>query len=315
MTTSLPAEQQGAAAPSGLRVWVLAARLPTLPAAAAPVAVGTGVAVHDDVFALGPAGAALLGALAIQVGANLANDVSDFRRGADTAERIGPPRVTQLGLLSQRQVLTAMWGAFALATLAGVYLVAVAGWPVVAVGVASILAALAYTGGPWPFGYHGLGEVFTFVFFGLVAVAGTYYVQAEELTGAVFAAAVPVGLTVSAILMVNNIRDIETDAAAGKRTLAVLIGRRRSRAVFAGTVALAYLVAAALWPLAGFSAWTLLAWLSLPLAVGPLRTVLGSGVAHGAALSVDGPALNAALRATARLHLALGLLLAAGVAL
>ena len=306
MTTSLPAEQQGAAAPSGLRVWVLAARLPTLTAAAAPVAVGTGVAVHDDVFALGPALAALLGALAIQVGANLANDVSDFRRGADTAERIGPPRVTQLGLLSQRQVLTAMWAAFALATLAGVYLVAVAGWPVVAVGAASILAALAYTGGPWPFGYHGLGEVFTFVFFGLVAVAGTYYVQAEELTGEVLAAAVPVGLTVSAILMVNNIRDIETDAAAGKRTLAVLIGRRRSRALFVGTVALSYLVAAALWPLAGFSAWTLLAWLSLPLAVGPLRMVLGSE---------EGPALNAALRATARLHLALGLLLAAGVAL
>ena len=306
MTTSLPAEQQAAAAPSGLRVWVLAARLPTLTAAAAPVAVGTGVAVHDDVFALGPALAALLGALAIQVGANLANDVSDFRRGADTAERIGPPRVTQLGLLSQRQVLTAMWAAFALATLAGVYLVAVAGWPVVAVGAASILAALAYTGGPWPFGYHGLGEVFTFVFFGLVAVAGTYYVQAEELTGEVLAAAVPVGLTVSAILMVNNIRDIETDAAAGKRTLAVLIGRRRSRALFVGTVALSYLVAAALWPLAGFSARTLLAWLSLPLAVGPLRMVLGSE---------EGPALNAALRATARLHLALGLLLAAGVAL
>ena len=150
--------------PSGLKVWVLAARLPTLTAAIAPVAVGTGVAVHDDRFSLGPALAALLGALAIQVGANLANDVSDFRRGADTAERIGPPRVTQLGLLSQRQVLTAMWVAFAVATLVGLYLTAVAGWPVVAAGVGSILAAIAYTGGPWPFGYRGLGEVFTFVF-------------------------------------------------------------------------------------------------------------------------------------------------------
>ena len=291
--------------PSGLKVWVLAARLPTLTAAVAPVAVGTGVAVHDELFSLVPALAALIGALAIQVGANLANDVSDFRRGADTAERIGPPRVTQLGLLSERQVLTAMWGAFALATLAGVYLTAVAGWPVVAAGVASILAAIAYTGGPWPFGYRGLGEVFTFVFFGLVAVAGTYYVQAEALSLEVLAAAVPVGLTVSAILIVNNVRDIETDAAAGKRTLAVMLGRRLSRWQFSVTLALAWLTAVALWPV-GFGPQALLALLALPLAIGPLRVVL---------TSEDGPTLNAALRATARLHLALGLLIAAGAAL
>ena len=241
MTASLPASE---GTRSGLRVWVLAARLPTLTAAVAPVAVGTGVAIGDDVAALGPALAALLGALAIQVGANLANDVSDFRRGADSETRIGPPRVTQLGLLSERQVVAGMWTAFAAATLAGLYLVAVAGWPVVAVGLASIAAALAYTGGPWPFGYRGLGEVFTFVFFGLVAVAGTYYVQAEELTAGVLAATVPVGLTVTAILMVNNIRDIETDAAAGKRTLAVMIGRPRARWLFVATVASAYLWAA-----------------------------------------------------------------------
>ncbi len=290
--------------PSGLKVWVLAARLPTLTAAVAPVAVGTGVAVHDDVFAFVPALAALIGALAIQVGANLANDVSDFRRGADTAERIGPPRVTQLGLLSERQVLLGMWGAFAIATLAGVYLTAVAGWPVVAAGVASILAAIAYTGGPWPFGYRGLGEVFTFVFFGLVAVAGTYYVQAETLSLEVLAAAVPVGLTVSAILIVNNIRDIETDAAAGKRTLAVMLGRRLSRWQFGATLALAWLTAVALWPV-GFGPQALLALLALPLAIGPLRAVL---------TSEDGPTLNAALRATARLHLALGLLIAVGAA-
>lgn len=291
--------------PSGLRVWVLAARLPTLTAAIAPVAVGTGVAVHDEVFSLVPALAALLGALAIQVGANLANDVSDFRRGADTAERIGPPRVTQLGLLSQRQVLTAMWVAFGVATLAGVYLTAVAGWPVVAAGVASILAAIAYTGGPWPFGYRGLGEVFTFVFFGLVAVAGTYYVQAEALSAGAIAAGVPVGLTVSAILIVNNVRDIRTDAAAGKRTLAVMLGRRLSRWQFSLTLALAWLTAVALWPI-DFGPQALLALLALPLAIGPLRAVLRSE---------DGPTLNAALRATARLHLAFGLLIAVGAAL
>ena len=302
MSTSLPAAEP---ARSGLGVWLLAARLPTLTAAAAPVAVGTGVALHDDVARLGPALAALLGALAIQVGANLANDVADFRRGADTSERIGPPRVTQLGLLSQRHVLAGMWAAFGLATLAGLYLVAVAGWPVVAVGLASIAAALAYTGGPWPFGYQGLGEVFTFVFFGLVAVVGTYFVQAEEVSAGAFAAAVPIGLTVSAILMVNNIRDIATDAAAGKRTLAVLIGREASRWLFLATLALAYLWSAGLWLSGEFSAWTLLAWLSLPLAVPPARAVL---------VSSDGPRLNAALRATARLHLVLGVLLAVGLA-
>lgn len=302
MSASQPA---AAHARSPLGVWVLAARLPTLTAAATPVLVGTGVAIHDDVARTGPALAALLGALAIQVGANLANDVSDFRRGADNAARIGPPRVTQLGLLTQRQVVFGMWIAFGLATLAGLYLVAVAGWPVVAVGVASILAALAYTGGPWPFGYHGLGEVFTFVFFGLVAVVGTYYVQAEEVSAGAFAAAVPVGLTVSAILMVNNIRDIATDAAAGKRTLAVIIGRTPSRWLFLATVALAYAWAAGLWLAGDFTAWALLAWLSLPLAVLPTRAVLAS---------TDGPTLNAALRATARLHLGLGVLLAAGLA-
>ena len=290
---------------SGLRIWVLAARLPTLTAAAAPVAVGSGVAIHDDVFALGPAAAALVGALAIQVGANLANDVSDFRRGADTVERIGPPRVTQLGLLTQRQVLTAMWVAFAVATLAGLYLVAVAGWPIVAVGVASILAALAYTGGPWPFGYHGLGEVFTFVFFGLVAVAGTYYVQAEELNAEVLAAAVPVGLTVSAILMVNNIRDIATDAAAGKRTLAVMLGRSRARALFVGTIALAHLWVAGLWLLGDFSGWVMITWLSSPgRVIVPTWAVL---------TKVEGPVLNRALRFTAQWHLMFALFLAIGL--
>ncbi|MXZ45787.1 MAG: 1,4-dihydroxy-2-naphthoate polyprenyltransferase [Chloroflexi bacterium] len=299
---SPPAAEDG---PSRVGAWVLAARPATLTAAATPVVVGTAVALHAGEAQAGPAAAAMLGALALQVGANLANDVFDFRRGADTADRIGPPRVTQLGILSERQVIGGLVVAFGIATLAGIYLVAVAGWPVAAAGIAAMLAALAYTGGPWPFGYHGLGDLFVFIFFGLVAVVGTYYVQAGAITSAAVATAVPVGCTVTAILMVNNIRDIETDEAAGKRTLAVMIGRQPARWLFVATVAVAYLSAAALAPIDGFGAWTLLAWLSVPLAVSPVRAVM---------TSTDGPTLNAALRATARLHLALGVLLAIGLA-
>lgn len=287
------------------RIWLLAIRLPTLTAAVAPVAVGTAVAIREDVFRTGPAIAALLGALAIQVGANLANDVSDFRRGADTAERIGPIRVTQRGLLTERQVVVAMVLAFALATGAGLYLTAVAGWPVVAIGVASIIAALIYTGGPWPVGYHGLGEVFTFLFFGVIAVVGTYFVQAETITRSALAASVPVGFTVTAILVVNNVRDIETDLRAGKRTLAVVIGRSKTRALFLALVAGAMLWSAGL-AIALRTGWVMLSWLSLPLTLGPIRTVLRTR---------EGPPLNAALRATARLHLVFGLLLALGLAL
>lgn len=299
---SQPAAGDG---PSRVGAWVLASRPATLTAAATPVVVGTAVALHADAAQAGPAAAAMLGALALQVGANLANDVFDFRRGADTADRIGPPRVTQLGILSERQVIGGLIVAFGVATLAGIYLIAVAGWPVAAAGIAAMLAALAYTGGPWPFGYHGLGDVFVFIFFGLVAVVGTYYVQAGAVTVAAVATAVPVGCTVTAILMVNNIRDIETDEAAGKRTLAVMIGRQPARWLFVATVAVAYLSAAALAPVDGFGAWTLLSWLSIPLAISPVRAVM---------TSIDGPTLNSALRATARLHLALGVLLAIGLA-
>ena len=291
--------------PGRLKVWLLAIRLPTLAAAVAPVAVGTAVAVGDGVFDALPALAALIGALAIQIGTNLANDVSDFRRGADTHRRVGPPRVTQAGLLSQRQVLTGMSLAFGVGVLAGLYLTAVAGWPVIAIGIASIIAGVAYTAGPWPFGYHGLGEVFTFVFFGVIAVVGTYFVQAETVTWVAVLASVPVGLTVTAILVVNNIRDVDTDREAGKRTLAVRIGRGHTRQLFLAMVIGAYLWTAALSMGTAFSSWVLLSWLSSPLAAAPLRVVL---------TRVDGPGLNRALRATARLHLAFGLLLAIGLA-
>ena len=291
--------------PGPLRVWLMAIRPPTLTAAIAPVAVGAALAVRDDVFSAGPAAAALFGALALQIGANLANDVADFRRGADDERRLGPARVTQRGLLSEREVSIGSWVAFVLAAVAGVYLTAVAGWPVVAIGLASILAAVAYTAGPWPYGYRGLGELFVFLFFGVAAVVGTYYVQALEISGHAVAASVPVALTVTAILVVNNVRDIDTDRRAGKRTLAVRLGRRLARLQFVVVLAAAYLSAAGLWMLGGFSVRVLLPWLSAPLAVGPLRAVLGR---------VDGPSLNGALRDTARLHLIFGVLLAAGVA-
>jgi 1,4-dihydroxy-2-naphthoate octaprenyltransferase len=282
----------------------MAIRVPTLTAAVAPVAVGTALAQRDGLFSLGAAVASLVGALAIQAGANLANDLSDFRNGADTEHRVGPPRVTQMGLLSEAQVTMGIVAAFGLATLMGLYLTWVAGWPVIAIGVASMLAALAYTGGPWPFGYRALGELFVFIFFGVVAVVGTYFVQAHGVSREAFAASIPVGLTVCAILVVNNVRDIDTDRVAGKRTLAVLLGRRWTRVLYVGIVLGAYLASAALWLLGDFPAWTLLPWLSAPLAFRPAEAVLGH---------VDGPTLNRALKATAQLHLVFALLLSIGI--
>ncbi len=287
-----------------LRIWVMAIRPPTLTAAVVPVAVGTGVAMHDGVRAPLAALAALIGALALQAGANLANDLSDFRRGADTEARLGPVRVTQRGLLTQRQVATGVAVSFAIATVAGLYLTYLAGWPIIAIGLLSMFAAVTYTGGPWPFGYRGLGEVFVFIFFGVVAVAGTYYVQVGHVTGGVLAASLPVSLTVTAILVVNNVRDIDTDRLAGKYTLAVYLGRRLARTELVLVVTGAYLAAAGLWFLGDFSGWVLLSWLSVPAAVMPVAVSLRR---------TDGPPLNAALRAMARLHLIFGLLLAIGL--
>jgi 1,4-dihydroxy-2-naphthoate octaprenyltransferase len=282
----------------------MATRPPTLPAAVAPVLVGAAVAIAEDSFAWGPALAAMFGALCLQVGANFANDVFDFHRGADTADRLGPPRATQMGLLSSREVLTGMWLVFGLAMLAGIYLVAVAGWPVVVMGLASILAAIIYTGGPWPIGYHALGDLFTFVFFGLVAVAGTAFVQSEELTRLAVLAALPMGCTVTAILVVNNLRDLDTDRGAGKHTLAVYLGDRATRWWYTTLVIGAYLLAGVVAVTRGSPAPAVVVF-SLPLAVPLLRTLLGG---------LRGPGLNAILRATARFHLAFGVLLALGIA-
>ena len=263
--------------------------------------VGTGAAIGNDVFSAGPMIAALFGAVCLQIGANFANDVFDFERGADAGDRLGPPRATQMGLLTPTQMKVGMWAAFLLALLAGIYLVVTAGWIVVVIGLASIVAGLIYTGGPWPVGYHALGDAFTFGFFGMVAVVGTYFVQAEAAPGLVWLAAVPVGCTVTAILVANNLRDIETDRAAGKTTLAVVLGERGTRAWYLVLMVAAYGVAIALWPVTRVEPWALLVLGSLPFALAPLRAVAGG---------TAGRALNATLVQTARLHLIFGALLA-----
>jgi 1,4-dihydroxy-2-naphthoate octaprenyltransferase len=289
-----------------MRIWLMAARPRTLPAAVAPVLVGTALAGTGDRFHVLRFLAALVGAVFIQVGTNLSNDYSDARRGADTEDRLGPVRVTAGGLVPPRQVLVATYVSFGVAVLAGIYLVAVAGWGLLLVGAASILAGVLYTGGPRPYGYEGLGEVFVFLFFGLVAVAGSYYVQAKHLPWEAFALAVPVGLLASAILVVNNVRDLDTDRRAGKRTLAVRLGRDRTRSLFAAMVYGAYVLAPVTWLFGPLGAWLLLPWLSLPLAAPVVRAVRNRA---------DGQSLNDALAATGQLQLAFCVLLSAGLLL
>ncbi len=290
--------------PGSVGAWILALRPRTLPVSLAPVVVGTAVSYHQGGLRIGPALAAALGALLLQIGSNLANDVFDFEKGADTEARIGPPRATQLGLLTPRVMKSGMLVVFGLALLVGLYLTAVAGPAVVAIGLFSIAAAVAYTGGPWPLGYHGLGDLAVFVFFGVVAVTGTVFVQLGQVPPLAFVASVPVGALATAILVVNNLRDIETDRAAGKRTLAVRLGRRGARGEWALLVGSAYGLASLPWLCFGATAWVLLCWLTLPLA-GKLGRVIFS--------QQTGPPLNAALAGTAQLSLCFSLLFAAGL--
>jgi 1,4-dihydroxy-2-naphthoate polyprenyltransferase len=291
---------------SPFRIWLMAARPRTLPAAVAPVLVGTALAATLGTFKVLTFIATLLGALFIQIGANLSNDYSDARRGADTEDRLGPVRVTAGGLVPPKQVLIATYVAFGLAVLVGVYLIVTAGWQILAIGAASILAGVLYTGGPRPYGYEGLGEVFVFLFFGVAAVTGTYFAQREEWAWESFALAVPVGLLATAILMVNNVRDLETDRRAGKRTLAVRLGRARARTLYAITVYVAFLTTPIAWLAGGegLTAWLLLPWLALPVAAPVVRTVRNR---------VDGPSLNQALAKTGMLQLVFCVLLSAGL--
>ena len=282
--------------------WVAGARPRTLPAAVAPVLVGTGTAAALDGFRPVPALLAMVVALGLQVAVNYANDYSDGRRGTD-ADRVGPMRLVGSGAASARQVLVAAALSFAVAAVAGLALAALSSWWLVAVGAVCIVAAWTYTGGPIPYGYRALGEVFVFVFFGLVAVVGTTYVQTLRVEGLAVAASVPIGLLIVAILVVNNLRDIEGDAAVGKRTLAVLLGDRATRLFFAALLAVPFVVIAAIGVV---RPWALLGLLAAPLTVRPVRVVLGGG---------RGPALIAALAGTGVLTLATGVLFALGLAL
>jgi len=288
------------------RIWLMAARPRTLPAAVAPVLVGPALAGYFHVFHPLRFVAALLGAIFIQVGTNLSNDYSDARRGADTEDRLGPVRVTAGGLVPPRRVLIATYITFGLAVLCGIYLIVVAGWQILLIGIASILAGVLYTGGPRPYGYEGLGELFVFLFFGIAAVAGSYFAQTRAFDWESFALAVPVGLLAAAILVVNNTRDIDTDRRAGKRTLAVRLGRERSRDLYAVAVYLAYPLALITWVFGPLSAWLWLPWLTLPLATPVVRLVRNH---------TDGPTLNQALARTGQLQLAFCVLLAGGLLL
>ncbi len=289
-----------------MRIWLMAARPRTLPAAIAPVLVGTALA-HTlyDVFRPGAFVAAMLGSILIQVGTNLSNDYSDARRGADAEDRLGPVRVTAGGLVPPKQVLMATYVTFGLAALCGVYLVTVSGIELLFVGIASIAAGVLYTGGPKPYGYEGLGEIFVFLFFGIVAVAGSTFAQTKTWPWEAFVLAVPVGLLAAAILVVNNVRDMDSDKRAGKRTLAVRLGRERGRAMYAAMVYVSYAIAPLPWLLgAPLGAWLLLCWLTLPLAVKVVRSVRQH---------TDGPTLNEALAQTGMLQLAFCLLLSVGI--
>ncbi|MBX7115988.1 MAG: 1,4-dihydroxy-2-naphthoate polyprenyltransferase [Myxococcaceae bacterium] len=282
----------------------MAARPRTLVAGVVPVAVGSAVAVREHTFSLVPALAALLGALLIQVGTNMANDYFDWKKGADTSERLGPARVTAQGLIAPEQVWWGAMACFAAAMVVGLYLVSVGGWPILTVGLLSIAAGYAYTGGPFPLGYNGLGDLFVMIFFGFVAVCGSYFVQTGRLSALVITASVPVGALGVALLAVNNVRDADTDAKAGKRTLVVRWGRGFGRAEYSVMLLLAFVVPAALWATGMASAAVLVSYAAAPLAVAPLKRVFKE----------QGATLNLALAGTAKLQWLFGLLFAAGLA-
>ena len=309
--TSAPAR------PSALRVWILAARPHTLPAAVAGVAVGLGAGLAvGAAFRWDTALGCVLVALLLQVVANFSNDLSDHRRGADTPDRQGPTRVAASGLVTERQLEVAIALTIGLAGIVGLYLVWVGGWVLLALGALAIVAALAYTGGPFPYGYKALGEVFVFVFFGLVAVAGTAYLQALRFDALFVVVAIPPGALITAILVVNNLRDIATDTAAGKRTLAVVLGKRRTQGEFGALLGVAYVVPMLLF-LATFTGWTPSGHRA-PLAVLLLLPNVTLPTANRLIVRVrdfgEPRELNLALKGTARLSLGFSLLFAAGLA-
>ncbi|MDQ3037603.1 MAG: 1,4-dihydroxy-2-naphthoate polyprenyltransferase [Myxococcota bacterium] len=291
--------------PGSVRAWILASRPATLSAAFVPVAVGTACAHAAGGLRWDTALAALLGAFAIQIGTNFANDVFDAEKGADTEERLGPTRAVQSGLIDARSMRAGMIAAFALATACGVYLALHAGWPVIAIGVASILSGIAYTGGPYPLGYHGLGDVFVMLFFGFVAVCGTTLVQAGHVPAIAWWSSVPVGALATAILVVNNLRDRHTDVKAGKRTLAVRFGRGGAEVEYGLLILAAYATPVAMWLRGEAGLFVMLPIVTMPIALSLLAQVR----------TREGIALNATLAGTAKLLLVFGVLLAIGIAI
>jgi 1,4-dihydroxy-2-naphthoate octaprenyltransferase len=292
--------------PAGsLRAWVLAARPRTLPVAVAPVSVGAAISFAMGHMRVVPLLVALLAALLIQVGTNFANDVFDFEKGADQGPRIGPPRAVQSGLLDPRAVKRGMWITFAFATGLGAYLAYAVGPVIVAVGIASILSGIAYTGGPYPLAYNGLGDLFVFLFFGGVAVVGSTYVGSGQIPPLALLAAVPVGALATAVLVVNNVRDYETDTVAKKRTLVVRFGRRFGVVEYFVLLILAFAVPGVMVALKWTSPWVLLSLAVVPRA---LR------VATKVALEKNGAVLTGCLAQTAQIMLAHSLLIAAGIA-
>ena len=284
----------------------MAARPRTLPAAIAPVLVGTAAAVQwlGHLPRWGAFFAALVGSIFIQIGTNLANDYSDAKRGADTADRLGPVRVTASGMVTPQRVMRATWIAFAVAVACGLYLWSVAGFGIFVIGVLSIAAGVLYTGGPRPYGYEGFGEVFVFLFFGLVAVNGAYYVQLEELDALPLGLSISIGFLAAAIIVVNNVRDVETDRRAGKNTLAVRIGREPAVQLYGLLVLGAFVVLPIALVAGEASMLPLIGLLAAPLAVKPYRTL---------AERRDGPALNGVLAATGGVLAVFSLLVAAGL--
>jgi 1,4-dihydroxy-2-naphthoate polyprenyltransferase len=286
-----------------ISAWTLAIRPRTLPAAAAGVVMGAALAWHDKYFRLDATLVCLFTALLLQIGSNLANDVFDFERGTDTSERLGPTRVTQAGMLTPKEVKGGMAVVFGLAALLGLYLAWLGGWVILILGIAAIISAIAYTGGPFPLGYHGLGDIFVFIFFGLASVAGTYFIQSGFISPAVWWMTIPPGLIVTAILVVNNLRDIENDRKAGKGTLAVRMGENATKIQYLLCIIIAYTI---LIPVAWLDTlpWSsLLAWLSLPLAIQATRVVL----------TQKGRPLNTALAKTGQTALAFSVLFWVGL--
>lgn len=318
MTTQTPSKSKPKAKPTKAPVappkpivagspaaWLLATRLATLPAAVVPVVVGSAIGYMRGSFDWIVLAVTLLAALFIQIGTNLANDYFDAKKGADTAERLGPTRVTQSGLLSPNAVRNGAILSFGLAAIAGAYLITIGGWPILVIGVLSIIAGVLYTAGPYPLGYNGLGDIFTFIFFGLVAVVGTAYLHTGAFEWSAVGAAIPVGMLVTAIIVVNNLRDAPTDKAVGKRTLAVIYGEKFARTEYALLVLGAYLVLPVVWVVGGASPWVLLAMFSAPYATTLIDQIT----------KFKGRSLNKLLVGTGRLHLFFGLLLAIGLVL